>query len=60
MLGYVRRAGYRVLRKTGRTEPEGLPGPYSSCYAVPLGLGCMDSSNVPGGGADRNIGDAEL
>lgn len=56
MLGYVRRAGNRVLRQTGRTVPEGLPGPYPSRYAVPLGLGCIDSSNVLGDTADRIIG----
>ena len=31
----MRRAGYRVLRQAGRTEPEGLPGPYPSRHAVP-------------------------
>ena len=35
--------------------PEGLPGPYPSRYPVSLGLGCIDSSNVLGDGADRNI-----
>lgn len=34
-LDRLSRAVYRVLRQAGRTEPEGLPGPYPSRHAVP-------------------------
>lgn len=59
VLGHVRRAGDRVLREPGRTEPEGLPGPDSSRHAVPPWSRLHDSRNVPAGGAEGNIGGAE-
>lgn len=55
----MRRAGYRVLRQAGRTEPEGLLALILLAMLYLLGLGCMDSRNVPGDGADGNIGGAE-
>lgn len=56
----MRRAGYRVLRQAGRTEPEGLPGPYPSRHAVPPWSRLHGQpERTQGDGADGNIGGAE-